>query len=103
MTDQDVDGSHIKGLIINFISFFWPNLLRNFTFLKQFITPIIKCFNNKQTKSFFSLQSYRSWISGVPDSKSWRIKYYKGLGTSTNEEGRDYFGQFESHKIDFQY
>ena len=28
MTDQDQDGSHIKGLIINFIHHFWPDLLR---------------------------------------------------------------------------
>ena len=27
MTDQDHDGSHIKGLIINFIHHFWPSLL----------------------------------------------------------------------------
>ena len=28
MTDQDQDGSHIKGLIINFIHHFWPDLLK---------------------------------------------------------------------------
>jgi len=27
MTDQDHDGSHIKGLLINFIHHFWPSLL----------------------------------------------------------------------------
>ena len=29
MTDQDHDGSHIKGLLINFVHFFWPSLLKN--------------------------------------------------------------------------
>ena len=29
MTDQDVDGSHIKGLIINFIHTFWPSLIKD--------------------------------------------------------------------------
>lgn len=41
MTDQDEDGSHIKGLIINFIHNSWPNLLKH-NFVEEFITPIIK-------------------------------------------------------------
>ena len=28
MTDQDHDGSHIKGLIFNFVHHFWPSLLQ---------------------------------------------------------------------------
>jgi DNA topoisomerase-2 len=42
MADQDVDGSHIKGLIINLIHTYWPSLLRWDGFLQEFITPIIK-------------------------------------------------------------
>lgn len=43
MADQDHDGSHIKGLIINFLHHFWPSLIKNFpTFVKEFVTPIIK-------------------------------------------------------------
>jgi len=41
MTDQDQDGSHIKGLIINFIHHNWPDLLRQ-NFLEEFITPLVK-------------------------------------------------------------
>ena len=42
MTDQDQDGSHIKGLLINFLHHFWPSLLTVPGFLQQFITPIVK-------------------------------------------------------------
>ena len=41
MTDQDHDGSHIKGLLINFIQHFWPSLLKRRGFLVEFITPIV--------------------------------------------------------------
>ena len=39
MADQDYDGSHIKGLLINFIHHWWPNLVIADGFLKEFITP----------------------------------------------------------------
>lgn len=42
MADQDHDGSHIKGLFINFVQTFWPSLYRMPGFLKEFITPIVK-------------------------------------------------------------
>ena len=41
MADQDQDGSHIKGLVINFIHHNWPNLLKH-SFMEEFITPIVK-------------------------------------------------------------
>lgn len=42
MTDQDHDGSHIKGLLMNFLHHFFPSLLRVPGFLIGFITPIVK-------------------------------------------------------------
>ena len=42
MTDQDHDGSHIKGLIMNYFHTFYPSLMRLPGFLIEFITPVIK-------------------------------------------------------------
>ena len=42
MADQDHDGSHIKGLVINFIHHFWPSLIKINGFMQEFITPILK-------------------------------------------------------------
>jgi len=59
MTDQDHDGPHIKGLIINFIHHFWPSLLKIRGFLREFITPIIKASKGRDSKSFFTLADYQ--------------------------------------------
>ena len=41
-TDQDVDGSHIKGLVINFFHTLWPELLELNNFIISLATPIVK-------------------------------------------------------------
>jgi DNA topoisomerase-2 len=80
MTDADNDGSHIKGLILNMIHYFWPSLLK-LGFVVSMVTPIIKASKGTQSKSFYTDSAFRSWYgNGQP---GWKIKYYKGLGTST--------------------
>ncbi|EGC34576.1 hypothetical protein DICPUDRAFT_4475, partial [Dictyostelium purpureum] len=102
MTDQDNDGSHIKGLIINFIHHFWPQLLHMPGFLVEFITPIVKVSKNgKNAISFYTLPEFLEWREKNP--KGWDIKYYKGLGTSQASEGKEYFSDLEKHKIDFEW
>lgn len=86
MADQDTDGSHIKGLVINFVHFFWPSLFRMPGFLKQFITPILKASKGNQKLSFYTIGDYKNWLSTIDNVKTWKIKYYKGLGTSTDVE-----------------
>ncbi|CAH2302238.1 DNA topoisomerase 2-alpha [Pelobates cultripes] len=102
MTDQDQDGSHIKGLLINFIHHNWPSLLKH-QFLEEFITPIIKVTKNKQELSFYSIPEFEDWKNNTDGHKSWKIKYYKGLGTSTSKEAKEYFAEMERHRIPFKY
>lgn len=103
MSDQDTDGSHIKGLVINFIHTFWPSLFKIEGFVKQFITPLLKVSKRNQVISFYTMNDFKRWSEGLDTLKGWTIKYYKGLGTSTDKEAKQYFSDLRKHKIDFQY
>jgi DNA topoisomerase-2 len=68
-------------------------------------TPILKARKGAQERIFYNEGEFESWKSsslgvGV-DISSWNVKYYKGLGTSTAREFREYF----EHKkvVDFEY
>jgi len=97
MTDQDLDGSHIKGLGINLFQSEWPSLSEIPEFIGFMNTPILKAKKGDKELMFYNEGEYESWKqSNNNDIKSWKIKYYKGLGTSTGKEFREYF---ENKKI----
>ncbi|CBZ55157.1 hypothetical protein NCLIV_055820 [Neospora caninum Liverpool] len=100
MTDQDHDGSHIKGLLINMMHHYWPQLLKCRGFLKAFLTPIVKVSKNNVEKAFYTIPEYEQWKRSC-NTTGWRIKYYKGLGTSTDREFKEYFNDLSKHQIDF--
>lgn len=102
MTDQDHDGSHIKGLFINFIHHYWPSLLKVPGFLCEFVTPIVKATKGERVNAFFTIPQYQEWCT-QSNTRGWTIKYYKGLGTSEPAEMQEYFGDLPKHKKDFRY
>jgi DNA topoisomerase-2 len=90
MTDQDYDGSHIRGLLINLFHELWHELVAIPGFLTYMATPIVKASKGSTTKNFYSQYEYEQWRKGE-GAKGWKVKYYKGLGTSTRDEAKDYF------------
>ena len=90
MADQDHDGSHIKGLLMNLFHTEWPGLMQ-MGFICSLATPLLKASRRNETVSFYSQGEYDRWRAVTPTASSWHLKYYKGLGTSTKQEAREWF------------
>lgn len=87
MSDQDYDGYHIRGLILNHFMDNYPSLLKR-GFVIEVNTPILQIRLPKkhggEVKQFFDLQRGKQWLRENQDkfgiSKK-HIRYFKGLGT----------------------
>ena len=94
--DQDPDGSHIAGLLLNFFAAQWPTLLAAIpNFITRFRTPLLAVVPSGPT--FFSRGEFEAWRAADGRASSYKVKYYKGLGTSTAAEGRQYAANKERH------
>ncbi|KAM5348257.1 hypothetical protein ACJ41O_008081 [Fusarium nematophilum] len=109
MADQDHDGSHIKGLLINFLQVQFPSLLQIPDFFREFITPIVKVWQGsnpkkpQRLKSFFTQPEYEEWKEDhKTELTRWHSKYFKGLGTSSNEDAQVYFTNLDDHLKEFR-
>ena len=112
LTDQDVDGSHIKGLLMNMLETYWPSLLKVKGFIQTLNTPIVKVWKKSDKKKtnaecLYTLSDFEKWINkktnakGADNIKNWNTKYYKGLGTSDNKEAKDIFRDFYDKILTF--
>jgi len=102
MTDQDHDGSHIKGLLFNIFQSMWSSLYKMDGFISSMLTPIIKASNAKnEVIEFYNMSDYEKWSETDIAKKGWKIKYYKGLGTSNDQEAKEYFKNMK--KITYKY
>ena len=94
MTDQDLDGAHIQGLGINLFQTEWPSLTKMPGFIGFMNTPILKARRGAQEVLFYNDGEFEAWKKQFKDAvvpASWTTKYYKGLGTSTGKEFKEYF------------
>ncbi|QNP98066.1 YALIA101S06e03708g1_1 [Yarrowia lipolytica] len=106
MTDQDHDGSHIKGLIINFLETMFPGLLQIPGFLLEFITPIVKVMVMRgkkvvKTIPFYNMPEYEAWRDFEGQQCTWTSKYFKGLGTTPTADATEYFKDLDRHMKQF--
>jgi DNA topoisomerase-2 len=99
LTDQDLDGYHIKALITNMIHTFWPELI-DLGFVCAFSTPIVKTSKGNRVNEFFTITEFENW-KNITNITGWNIKYFKGLGTSTSKEAKDSFVNFENKLITY--
>jgi len=96
MADADVDGQHIRGLILNMIYHFWPELI-NLGFVQCMFTPVVKVGGSIE---FYTIQDFEKWMER--NTRKVSVKYYKGLGTSTSREAKEYFEKINKLTIIFQ-
>lgn len=99
MADQDADGSHIKGLLMNLFHTEWPELMR-LGFLCSLATPLLKATRRNEVLAFYNQTEVERWKATLGDAgtKGWTLKYYKGLGTSTPTEAREWFEKLNEIK-----
>lgn len=100
-SDADHDGAHIFGLICASLKKFWPELF-SLGMIYRFQTPIMKAMIGKEDKYFYSLDEFTEWEK--KQTKSFKTRYLKGLGSSTAEDFRGYFTNMKNNliKVDIQ-
>ena len=101
LCDQDTDGSHIKGLCINLFHSEWNSLVKIPGFISFMNTPILRAKKNNQVEVFYNDGEYNRWKETIDNLSGWTIKYFKGLGTSTSKEFKEYFANKKI--VDFVY
>ena len=94
-TDQDLDGFSIRGLLLNAFYKFWPELF-SLGVIHILNTPIVKVKYKKETLSFYDIQSFEVWKALHNDEK-YESKYYKGLGTSSSKEWKEYLSDLSNN------
>ena len=104
--DQDHDGGHIVGLIVNWVQFCWPSLLvLRPDFIRRFASPVLIGRPKRgPSVKFLSVQAFRAWAAEFPDAvRTYAFQYFKGLGSHTASMGQEYFLNHEQYSVTLQY
>ncbi|GJS20659.1 DNA topoisomerase 2 [Tanacetum coccineum] len=98
MVNEDHDGSRIKALLINFMHYYWPSLLKVKSFIQWFVEPIVKASHKRTNKvfMFYTMSHYQERKKQLENQ--FNITSYKELET-IKSEGGEY--NFDEHIKDF--
>lgn len=89
-TDADVDGMHIRMLLLTFFLQFFPDLVkRNHVYVLQ--TPLFRVRNKKETIYCYSEEERINAISKL--GKNPEITRFKGLGEISPDEFKNFIGE----------
>lgn len=103
-SDQDPDGAHIGGLILNVIHALFPSVLElDPAYVQRFPTPLVRATKKSSghVHCFYAKAHFDEWARAQDGGLSgYTIKYFKGLGTSTSALAREYFSEYTRHLVD---
>lgn len=106
-SDQDADGSHICGLLLNLFSVTLPKVLeKRPDFLQRIVTPLIRASAKRgsaEPLAFYSMQQFKERFADVAAARDFNLKYYKGLGTSSSKEARAVFSDIDKHRVTLEF
>jgi topoisomerase-4 subunit B len=89
-TDADVDGMHIRMLLLTFFLRFFPDLVkRNHVYVLQ--TPLFRVRNKKKTRYCYSEDERRKALIEI--GKAAEITRFKGLGEISPDEFKHFIGR----------
>ncbi|MCE2863064.1 MAG: hypothetical protein RIR76_553 [Verrucomicrobiota bacterium] len=89
-TDADVDGMHIRLLLISFFLQYFPDLIRN-SHLYILETPLFRVRNKRETIYCYSEEEKQAAIAKL--GASHEITRFKGLGEISAGEFKDFIGE----------
>ncbi len=100
--DADDDGKHIAGLLLNVFDCFWPRLV-DAGYIKNMLTPIVRATGPRGStpKLFYNEFDFLEWMESAANAKGYKLKYLKGLGSSTAQESKEYFHNFGETLVTF--
>jgi DNA topoisomerase-2 len=90
-TDQDLDGYNIRGLLMNMFYKYWPELF-DLGYIYILNTPLVKVKYKSKNINFYDSEVFEQWKLEHSNEK-YESKYYKGLGTSSDKEWKEYLSE----------